>query len=88
MKDLIIHKLYNGEIYPAAQIVSHQSEYKETSSEYSEYRKRISNCFGEDVEEHMDELRSHLFDMELKETFAYGLRLGLFLMMELLEESE
>lgn len=88
MEKTIIQKLFDGEIYPAEEILPRHPEYRKICNEYDEYREKTGTFLGKKEFDQMELLRLKVHDMDMKETFAYGLRLGLFLMMELLETKD
>ena len=85
MKKSMIDKLYNGEIYPAEQVTPQYPEYREASREYGICREKVASALGNEEEERMNQLEEKIHDYELKDTFVYGLRVGLLLILELLE---
>lgn len=85
MTKSLLQQLYDGEIYPAEQIVLKSPKHRELSrklGEEKEYiRERLSVSDRERFEE-MDSLYQEITSLYNYENFLYGFRLGVGLIIE------
>ncbi len=80
-----LEKWYNGELYPAEQILPHSAEYRSLNQKLCDERKHfVSRLSAEDKErfEKWEGLRCDSFSMDCYASFSYGFKLGVQLMCE------
>lgn len=81
----ILRDLYNGDVYPAEEIVPRDTEYRNLSNEIGELRKHLNDKLQTEDKaqfEKMDDLILKTSSMYGFANFSYGLKLGLLLMCE------
>lgn len=87
MTKSLLQQLYDGEIYPAEQIVPKSPEYRELSRKLSDEKEylqaQLSASNGERFKE-MENLFQEITSLYGYENFFYGFRLGVGLMIETL----
>lgn len=83
---MILEEIYNGQIYPAENVVPRSERYRKASSEIS----RIMTCFEEKLNKEDYALLETLCDSYADETsetgeehFKYGFAMGVLLMCEI-----
>jgi hypothetical protein len=87
MSKSLLQQLYDGEIYPAEQIVPKSPEYKELLRKLSAEKEYLREKLSESDRERFDEIGSMYLEIASLcsyEDFAYGFRLGVGLMIEVL----
>lgn len=87
MSKTLLQKLYDGEVYPAEQIVSRNPEYRETSRKISDEKEYFQGILTGDDRQRFDKLMDFRYEVESMdsyENFVYGFRLGVELMLETL----
>lgn len=87
MSKTLLQKLYDGEIYPAEQIVPRDPEYRETSRKISDEKEYFQEILTENDRQRFDKLMDSRYEtesMDSYESFVYGFRLGVGLMVETL----
>lgn len=84
MEKSMVEKLYDGGIYPSEQIIIRHPEYKKLSNEYDRYKEKAETALSKQEIERMDDLFGEIRDWDMKEAFSHGLKIGLFLMMDLI----
>lgn len=87
MTKSLLQQLYDGEIYPAEQIVPKSPEYRELSRKLGEEKEYLrEQLLTNDRErfEEMETLSQEITSLYGYENFLYGFRLGVGLMIETL----
>lgn len=85
----ILESLYNGEVYPFEQIVSHDPEYRPTCRKISELARTIKESLPQPEAKLFDEIENLQVNTSTMHGFAnftYGFRLGILLTLELLDD--
>ena len=83
----LLEQLYDGEFFPAEQILSTDPDYRPTCKKVSEKMKWLSSRMGDEEKKHLDELAELIAirgSMDSYASFAYGFRYGALLMLEVL----
>lgn len=86
----IMKMLYDGELYPAEKLVPKNPDYRKFYRELSELRESLNAHLSEDAKkslERMNDLYQDIESMTDEESFIYGMKLGMLLMMEVLREN-
>lgn len=81
----VLEELYNGNMYPAELIISKNPEYRPLNKKISDMLAAWKNKLPEDDYiqlENLLDLRIQLSLMETSESFLYGFRLGVLIMIE------
>ena len=85
---MILEALFNGEIYPAEQIIPQSDEYKAECKAVSKLMDELKSTLDGDQYTRIEELHRHMSTtqcMESREQFRYGLSMGLLMMKEAYE---
>lgn len=87
----VIDDLYDGEIRPSETLMPQDPKYREMSKQVGEEKKYFSGILDESDRKRFDELddlQTLVGRMIEKEFFAYGLKLGIMLMLEVLGDGD
>lgn len=87
----VLEDLYSGNIYPSEHIVPQNKNYRPFSKEAGNLRNYFQQKMPvEDKEKfiHFDQLIQEVHSMECYENFAYGFRLGVLLLLDILNGYE
>ncbi len=85
MNKTLLKQLYDGEVYPAEQIVPKDSEYWELCRKLGEERNYLREQLSVDVRERFEEIETlsqEIANLYSYENFSCGFRLGIGLIME------
>ncbi len=91
MAKSLLQRLYDGEIFPAEQIVPKNPEYRELTHKLREEKEYLRERLSESDRERfdaMENLSQEIENLYGSEDFFCGFRLGAGLMMEALTDSE
>ena len=86
---MILEALFNGEIYPGEQVVPKTPEYRAELKNASELMELLSRRLSKEDIAAVEQLRKHLSSSDYIENeahFKYGFSVGLFVMVEALEQ--
>lgn len=90
MKEEIIKKMYNGELYPAENILPKDKSYWKMIKEEGKKQEHIINMLPTDSDvkeyEELQELTAEIRSMEQYEAFKCGVKIGAGFMNEILEK--
>ena len=85
----LLEQLYNGEIYPAEQIVPENPEYRATNHRIEQEKQHLSGVLQQEDIQHLERLEALSLNAESMTCyagFAYGFQLGAQLMQEVLRD--
>ena len=80
--------LYNGTIYPAEQVCITTEKYQVIQNKLTALQHEVEEKLDQPLKNTFDaflEQQNAAFSIEVQETFAYGFRLGMNLLLEALE---
>lgn len=86
----ILEKLYNGDVYPAQDIVCNTPEYRELFNKINEERQYFMKQLSPEDEDRFDEFENLLSEsssMYAYANFVYGFKLGTMLMCEVIKDN-
>lgn len=86
----LLQRLYDGEVFPAEQILPKTRSYREIARKLGQEREYIRERLSQGDRERFDAMESlslELADIYGHEEFSYGFRLGAALMIEVLVDS-
>ena len=82
---MILEALFNGEVYPAEQIIPQSDEYKAECKAVSKLMDELKNSLDGEQYTRIEELHRHMSTaqcMESREQFRYGMYMGQLIMKQ------